>query len=149
MMTITRDRLRALHLSAMADAYVSQYQDASTSALGFDERFSMLVDAEHLFRDNRALARRLKEAKLRMPQACLEDLDCVRESVSPSIHACRHAGIVLPPKPGLAGTRRRIRSKGGAGNGRGEANMHPGPFPYLYRRGQVRTCFRHARPDLH
>ena len=46
-----------------------------TSALGFDERFSMLVDAEQLFRDNRALTRRLKEAKLRLPQACLEDLD--------------------------------------------------------------------------
>jgi len=75
MMTMTRDRLRALHLSAMADAYVSQYQDPSTSGLGFDERFSMLVDAEQLFRDNRALTRRLKEAKLRLPQACLEDLD--------------------------------------------------------------------------
>ena len=35
----------------------------------------MLVDAEHLFRDNRALTRRLKEAKLRIPHACLEDLD--------------------------------------------------------------------------
>ena len=35
----------------------------------------MLVDAEQLFRDNRALTRRLKEAKLRLPQACLEDLD--------------------------------------------------------------------------
>ena len=75
MMTMTRDRLRALRLSAMADAYVSQYQDAGTSALGFDERFSMLVDAEQLFRDNRALTRRLKEAKLRLPHACLEDLD--------------------------------------------------------------------------
>ena len=43
--------------------------------LAFDERFSMLVDAEQLFRDNRALTRRLKEAKLRIPQACLEDLE--------------------------------------------------------------------------
>ena len=48
MMTMTRDRLRALRLSAMADAYVSQHQDAGTSALAFDERFSMLVDAEQL-----------------------------------------------------------------------------------------------------
>jgi DNA replication protein DnaC len=75
MMTMTRDRLHALRLSAMADAYVSQHQDAGTSALAFDERFSMLVDAEQLFRDNRALTRRLKEAKLRLPHACLEDLD--------------------------------------------------------------------------
>ena len=75
MMTTTLDRLRTLRLGAMADAYLTQHQDAPTTALGFDERFSMLVDAEHLFRHNRALTRRLKEAKLRIPQACLEDLD--------------------------------------------------------------------------
>lgn len=75
MMTTTLERLHTLRLGAMADAYLGQQQDAPTAALGFDERFSMLVDAEHLFRGNRALARRLKEAKLRVPQACLEDLD--------------------------------------------------------------------------
>jgi DNA replication protein DnaC len=75
MMTTTLDRLRTLRLGAMADAYLAQHQDAPTTALGFDERFSMLVDAEHLYRHNRALTRRLKEAKLRVPQACLEDLD--------------------------------------------------------------------------
>jgi DNA replication protein DnaC len=75
MMPATLDRLRTLRLGAMADAYLVQHQDASTTALGFDERFSMLVDAEHLYRHNRALARRLTEAKLRVPQACLEDLD--------------------------------------------------------------------------
>jgi DNA replication protein DnaC len=75
MMTTTLERLRTLRLGAMADAYLTQQQDAPTAALGFDERFSMLVDAEHLFRGNRALARRLKEAKLRVPHACLEDLD--------------------------------------------------------------------------
>ena len=74
-MTLTRDRLRTLRLSAMADAYVAQHQDAAMAALAFDERFGMLVDAERLFRDTRALTRRLKEAKLRLPQACLEDLD--------------------------------------------------------------------------
>ena len=74
-MTTTLDRLRTLRLGAMADAYLAQQQDAPTAALGFDERLSMLVDAEHLFRGNRALARRLKEAKLRVPHACLEDLD--------------------------------------------------------------------------
>lgn len=75
MMTTTLERLHTLRLGAMADAYRAQQQAAATAALGFDERFSMLVDAEHLFRGNRALARRLKEAKLRVPHACLEDLD--------------------------------------------------------------------------
>jgi DNA replication protein DnaC len=75
MMTATRDRLRALRLTAMTDAYEAQHQDAALTTLAFDERFSMLVDAESLYRDTRALTRRLKEAKLRLPQACLEDLD--------------------------------------------------------------------------
>lgn len=75
MMTTTLDRLRALRLGAMADAYTTQQQDAATATLSFDERLSMLVDAEHLYRGNRALTRRLKEAKLRLPQACIEDLD--------------------------------------------------------------------------
>lgn len=75
MMTVTRDRLRTLHLSAMADAYEAQQQDATIATLAFDERFSMLVDAEALYRDTRALTRGLKEARLRLPQACLEDLD--------------------------------------------------------------------------
>ncbi len=71
----TLDRLRALHLGAMADAYLAQQQDPASGSLSFDERVAMLVDAEHLSRDNRKLVRRLNEAKLRIPQACLEDLD--------------------------------------------------------------------------
>lgn len=59
----------------MADAYRVQLQDPAIASLTFDERVGLLVDAEHLSRDNRKLARRLKEAKLRIPQACLEDLD--------------------------------------------------------------------------
>ena len=71
----TLDRLRALRLGAMADAYRTQLQDPAIGALSFDERVGLLVDAEHLSRDNRKLGRRLKEAKLRMAQACLEGLE--------------------------------------------------------------------------
>jgi DNA replication protein DnaC len=59
----------------MADAYLAQQRDPAAAALSFDERLGMLVDAEQLARDNRALRRRLTEAKLKMNQACLEDLD--------------------------------------------------------------------------
>ena len=71
----TLDRLRALRLGAMADAYRTQLQDPAIGALSFDERVGWLVEAEHLSRDNRKLGRRLQEAKLRMAQACLEDLE--------------------------------------------------------------------------
>jgi DNA replication protein DnaC len=71
----TVDRLRTLRLGAIAEAYLAQQRDAATAALSFDERLGMLVDAEQLAREHRALTRRLKEAKLRMSHACVEDLD--------------------------------------------------------------------------
>jgi len=43
--------------------------------LSFDERLGLLVDAECLARENKRLARLLKEAKLRLGQACIEDID--------------------------------------------------------------------------
>ena len=39
----------------MADAYRAQHQDPAIAALSFDERVGLLVDAEHLARENRAL----------------------------------------------------------------------------------------------
>ena len=55
----TLDRLCSLRLGAMADAYLAQQRDPPTAALSFDERLGMLVDAEQLARENRALSRRL------------------------------------------------------------------------------------------
>jgi DNA replication protein DnaC len=71
----TVDRLHHLRLAAMAEAYLAQQRDPAAASLSFDERLGMLVDAEQLARENRALRRRLKEAKLKMSHACLEDLD--------------------------------------------------------------------------
>lgn len=70
----TIDKLHEMRLSAMAEAWIAQGRDPQAGALGFDERFSMLVDAEHMARDNRRLNRLLKEADLRIPNACIEDV---------------------------------------------------------------------------
>lgn len=71
----TVEKLYGLRLGAMALAYQEQHKDAQVSSLGFEERFAMLVDAEHLSRDNRRIKTLLKEAELRIPEACLEDVD--------------------------------------------------------------------------
>jgi len=71
----TLQKLHTLRLRSMADAWQAQQRDANASSLSFDERFAILVDAEYLARDNRRLARLLKEAELRIPSACLEDVD--------------------------------------------------------------------------
>jgi len=71
----TLEKLNALRLTKMAEAWQLQAKDATTSELSFDDRLALLVDAEYLARDNRKLARLLKDAALRIPSACLEDAD--------------------------------------------------------------------------
>ncbi len=71
----TLDKLHAMRLNAMAGAWLEQQKDPEMAQLPFDERFGLLIDIEHLARHNRRLARRLSEAKLRIPSACTEDID--------------------------------------------------------------------------
>lgn len=71
----TLEKLHALRLGSMADAWEQQQRDTKIGALTFDERFAMLVDAEYGARDNRRLQRLMKDAGLRLPNACIEDVD--------------------------------------------------------------------------
>jgi DNA replication protein DnaC len=71
----TREKLVALRLDAFATAWQAQQQDPASHDLGFDERLALLVDAECLARDTKRLERTLREAKLRLSHACLEDVD--------------------------------------------------------------------------
>jgi DNA replication protein DnaC len=71
----TIEKLHGLRRATMADAWQAQQRDAKIGALSFDERFSLLVDAEYQARDNRRLTRLLKDAQLRIPQACVEDVE--------------------------------------------------------------------------
>ena len=71
----TLRKLQEMRLIAMSEAWLEQQRDNEIRALDFDERFGLLVEAEHLNRYNRRLARRLKDARLRQPSACLEDFD--------------------------------------------------------------------------
>jgi DNA replication protein DnaC len=71
----TIDKLRNIWLYGMADAYVDQQKNTEIRNMDFDDRFGLLVDAEWLLRQNRRTKRRMKEAKLRLTQACVEDVD--------------------------------------------------------------------------
>jgi DNA replication protein DnaC len=71
----TTEKLQALRLSAMLVAWQEQASHSEMAQLGFDERFGLLVEAEWLHRDNQRMARNLREAKLRLSQATLEDID--------------------------------------------------------------------------
>jgi DNA replication protein DnaC len=71
----TMEKLHSLRLEAMAGSYAEQQRAPDITGLAFDERFGMLVDAEYLARDNRRVTARLREAKLKLPQASIEDID--------------------------------------------------------------------------
>ena len=70
----TLDKLNAMKLGAMADACQHQLRTDEAAALGFEERFGLLVAAEWAAREQRKLDRRLRTAKLRHP-ATLEAVD--------------------------------------------------------------------------
>ncbi len=71
----TLDKLKQLSLFGMADAYLDQQHRPIGSELTFEERFGLLVDAEWMLRQNKRLKRRLLEAKLRLSQAAIEDVE--------------------------------------------------------------------------
>jgi len=70
----TIEKLHAMKLHGMADAFQSQMEAADTGQLGFEERFALLVDRQWLWKENRALARRLRAAHLK-ERGVLEDVD--------------------------------------------------------------------------
>ena len=71
----TLEQLHALKLGAMAAAWTEHQQQADMTALAFDERFALLVEAEWRARENKRLTRALQDAKLKLSQACLEAID--------------------------------------------------------------------------
>ena len=70
----TLDGLRKLKLLGMAQALEHQSINTAIHSLSFEDRMSMLVDAERLARDNRRLKRFIKNARMKVG-ASIEDID--------------------------------------------------------------------------
>ena len=73
-MTQTLEKLRALRLEGMAQALEEQRHQNDIVPLNFEDRLALLVERQWLWKENRALATRLKNAQLKI-SASLEDLD--------------------------------------------------------------------------
>jgi DNA replication protein DnaC len=70
----TIEKMNAMKLSAMAEAFRQQTSSTQYQELSFEERVGMLIDTEWTNRQQRKLSRRLKAAKLRYP-ASVENID--------------------------------------------------------------------------
>jgi len=71
----TISRLNEMKLTGMARSYAERRVRPDHKDLSFDDFFSLIVEDEALFRQNRRLSRLLKEAKFKFSSAGLEDID--------------------------------------------------------------------------
>src|SRR6202051_2178234 len=70
----TLETLRHLKLHGMAQALEEQRDTPNTHALSFEERLALLVDRERLSRQNSRYRGLLRDARLKVAQACVEDV---------------------------------------------------------------------------
>lgn len=71
----TLDQLRGLRLDGMAKALEEQLQTPEIEEIRFEDRLALLIDREVTERNYRRQQTRLRQAKLRLKNACVEDID--------------------------------------------------------------------------
>ncbi|MEJ2082924.1 MAG: IS21-like element helper ATPase IstB [Acidobacteriota bacterium] len=108
----TFDKLYSLKLHGLADALQQQLENPEMDGLGFEERLALLVDAQYLWRENRAYATRLRQAHLKMT-AAIEDINYrharkLDRSIVQSLSTCewirRHHNLTIIGASGLGKT---------------------------------------------
>ena len=71
---ITLERLRSFRINGFIDEFLQQSKSSKYLSLSFEERLTLLVDAEHTKRVNQKIIRLIQGAKL--PQrVALDDVD--------------------------------------------------------------------------
>lgn len=75
LMNTTLEQLRSLKLSGLACALQEQMSMSNMASMSFEERLTLLVDREMAHRNDRRQQRLLQKARLKYPQAAIEDLD--------------------------------------------------------------------------
>jgi DNA replication protein DnaC len=102
----TIEKLYHMKLNGMAEAFKEQLQHPDLSDLSFEERFSLLVDYQWSWKENRRMKRLLSNAKLKI-NGCIEDIDYraprgLQKSVILQLAACdwiNHAHNVIITGP--------------------------------------------------
>jgi len=70
----TIEKLYAMKLNAMADAFREQSEQPETYELSFEDRFGLLVDRQWTWKEERRMKGLLSGAKLKI-NGCIEDID--------------------------------------------------------------------------
>ena len=109
----TIDKLIAMRLRGMAEAFREQQESADGQRLSFEERLGLLIDRQWTWRQNRALERRLHQGRLQ-GAACIEDIDYrtprgldrqqVRSLTAESVWVREHQNLFLLGPTGIGKT---------------------------------------------
>jgi DNA replication protein DnaC len=70
----TIEKLYAMKLNGMAEAFKEQLQMPDMAELPFEDRFALLVDRQWTWKENRRMKRLLTNARLKL-NGCVEDID--------------------------------------------------------------------------
>lgn len=74
MLEQVKEQLVAMKLHGMAEGLETQIRTPMAADMDFSERLQLLIDQEKSFRESKKLALLLRKARLRYPDACLEEL---------------------------------------------------------------------------
>jgi DNA replication protein DnaC len=108
----TIQKLLAMKLAGMAEAFQEQQQQPNMDALSFEERFSLIVDRQWTWRENKRMKRLLANAKLKF-NACVEDIDYktsrdLDRSVMARLTSCdwirKHQNVIVTGPTGIGKT---------------------------------------------
>jgi DNA replication protein DnaC len=106
----TVEKLEAMRLHGMAQAWREMAKSEQAAELGFEERLALLVDRQFTWRQNEAFQARLRRAKLRS-NACAEDINykaargldkaLMRSLVADSAWVQRHENVFVVGPTGV------------------------------------------------
>jgi len=108
----TLEKLYAMKLNGMAEAFREQLQQPPLDELCFEERFGLLVDRQWTWKEDRRMRRLLKDAKLKI-NACIEDIDYksprgIDKSVMMNLISCdwigKHQNVIITGPTGVGKT---------------------------------------------